>query len=194
LNAGEFTVDEELACAMYEELVDTAAAKGFTQYEVANFARGGAAELEFPRHACRHNLNYWRGGSYAGLGPSATGYRHGRRTRNWANTQMYCEMVEKGLAPVEFSEALPPLARAGEMAAFGLRLNQGWPIELFLRLTGFDLRVEWREEIRRLVELGYAEEQPERFRLTRRGLRYADWAAELFIRTVPVDSTKALQA
>ena len=40
LQAGEFDVDEELACAMYEELVERATAAGFRQYEVANFARG----------------------------------------------------------------------------------------------------------------------------------------------------------
>ena len=39
LRAGEFDVDEDLACAMYEELVAHATAAGFRQYEVANFAR-----------------------------------------------------------------------------------------------------------------------------------------------------------
>ncbi len=182
LKAGEFDVDEALACAMYEELVDKGAEQGFSQYEIANFARGGEPGREFPLRACRHNLNYWRGGGYAGLGPSAAGYRGGRRTKNWSNTQMYCEMVEQGRLPVESTEVLSPLARAGEMAAFGLRLTQGWPTPLFKTITGFDLRTEWRPEIDRLVELGYGQESQDRFRLTRQGLRYADWAAELFIR------------
>src|SRR5438105_524225 len=101
LQAGKFTVDEELACAMYDELLDRAGASGFRQYEVANFAREAGARLSSdgrtdatstpdaaghdrpaedrsvlpspspPAYACKHNLNYWRGGSFLGLGPSA---------------------------------------------------------------------------------------------------------------------------
>jgi oxygen-independent coproporphyrinogen III oxidase len=76
LQAGEFSVDEDLACEMYNELVAHASAAGFQQYEVANFARNtGAspADPSIPRFACRHNVNYWRGGSFYGLGPGATG-------------------------------------------------------------------------------------------------------------------------
>ena len=83
---------------------------------------------------------------------------------------------------MESTETLSPLARAGETAAFGLRMNRGWPFQEFTRVTGYDLHSEWRPEINRLTDLGYAEEDAEGFRLTRRGLRYADWAAELFIR------------
>jgi oxygen-independent coproporphyrinogen-3 oxidase len=182
LQAGEAVEDEDLACAMHEELLDFAAARGFEQYEVANFARRDEAIGEFPGRACRHNLNYWRGGECFALGPSAAGHVAGARTRNWANTGMYCEMLENGVLPIELTEKLSPLAKAGELAAFGLRLNQGWPVELFESLTGYALRVEWREEISRLTGLGYAEDQDGRFRLTRTGLRYADWAAELFLR------------
>ncbi|MEP6662751.1 MAG: radical SAM family heme chaperone HemW, partial [Verrucomicrobiota bacterium] len=85
LNAGEFEVDEALACAMYDELLATTAQNGFQQYEIANFARkeSGAREIQshhpispssIPSFACRHNVNYWRGGSFYGLGPSAAEY------------------------------------------------------------------------------------------------------------------------
>ena len=62
-----------------------------------------------PSRACKHNVNYWRGGSFYGLGPSATGYVRGVRTKNWANTQLYCEQLEKGRRAIESSEELPPL-------------------------------------------------------------------------------------
>src|SRR5262245_18667200 len=101
LKAGEFDVDEELACAMYDELVDRAGGAGFVQYEVANFARdtvpsNGRRAALIPARACRHNVNYWQGGSYFGLGPSAAGYVDGVRTKNWSNTQLYCEQLERG--------------------------------------------------------------------------------------------------
>jgi oxygen-independent coproporphyrinogen-3 oxidase len=182
LQAGEFSVDEDLACEMYEELISSATRNGFQQYEVANFAKGTTNGEKIPAGACKHNVNYWRGGSFYGLGPSATGYIRGVRTKNWANTQLYCEQLEKGKRAVESSEELPPLKRAGETAAFGLRMNVGWSFEEFRRATNFDLRNEWSVEMNQLAERGWAARDAEKFQLTSQGLRFADSAAELFLR------------
>ncbi len=186
LQAGAFDVNEELAEAMYEELLEAAERAGFHQYEVANFARNEFAirnpQFAIPSRACLHNINYWRGGAYHGLGPSAAGYAHGARTKNWSNTQLYCEQLEQGARAIESREELPPLRRAGETAAFGLRMNAGWSFELFERTTGFDLRGEWKREMDELISEGLAEFSPENFHLTRRGMRFADHAAEQFLR------------
>jgi oxygen-independent coproporphyrinogen-3 oxidase len=201
LQAGEFSVNEDLACDMYEELVSRTAAAGFQQYEIANFARTAPLvsavssaspvgpdrprpEMDpaVPRFACRHNVNYWRGGDFYGVGPSATGCVRGVRTRNWANTQLYCEQLEQGRRAIEATETLPPLKRAGEVAAFGLRMNAGWPFEEFRRTTDFDLRTEWSTEMATLAERGWAARDAQRFQLTSTGLRFADAAAELFLR------------
>ena len=183
LRAGRCDVDEDLACDMFEELVTAAGAAGLQQYEIANFARhGGPAAAEIPDRACRHNVNYWRGGSFHGLGPSATGYVRGVRTRNWANTRLYCEQLESGRRAIESTEQLPPLGRAGEIAAFGLRMNAGWPFAEFERVTGFDLRREWADDLAALEREGLAQRTAERFHLTARGLRLADLAAEHFLR------------
>jgi oxygen-independent coproporphyrinogen-3 oxidase len=182
LQAGEFSVDENLACEMYEELVSRATAAGFRQYEVANFARGALNGEKIPARACKHNVNYWRGGSFYGLGPSATSYVRGVRTKNWPNTQLYCEQLEKGNRAIESTEELSPLRRAGETAAFGLRMNAGWPFGEFQRVTGFDLRREWNEDMEQLARRGWAARDADRFRLTPQGLRFADSAAELFLR------------
>src|ERR1051325_1106005 len=200
LQAGEFAVDEDVACAMYDELRERTAAAGFEQYEIANFARrrrvgeavqrdpspepqplpmsrpltpslpppggegrrrGGEGAAQsvhsgdtlpqpdsaIPALACRHNINYWRGGSCHALGPSAAGYVRGVRTKNWSNTRLYCEQLERGQRAIESSEELPPLRRAGETAAFGLRMNAGWPFDQFQQTTGYDLRVEWKDEM-----------------------------------------------
>ena len=234
MKAGEFDVDEELACDMFEELVQRSAAAGFRQYEIANFARDvrvgetvktsnlqhstsniqitsarepldvGRSMLDvgcspevmekvsatepssldplLPALACQHNVNYWRGGDFHGLGPSATGYVHGVRTKNWANTQLYCEQLEKGKRAIESREEFPPLKRAGETAAFGLRMNAGWPFAEFQRVTGLDLRQDWSADMDSLVQKGWAVRAPDRFQLTPQGLRFADTAAELFLR------------
>jgi len=186
LQAGEFDVNEDLACEMYETLIDQATTAGFVQYEIANFARDNSElrtpNSELPSRACAHNVNYWRGGSFYGLGPSATGYVRGVRTKNWANTQLYCEQLEKGKRAIESNEELPPLKRAGETAAFGLRMNAGWPFDEFRRATSFDLREQWDSEMNELAGRGWASREADRFHLTRQGLRFADTAAELFLR------------
>ena len=202
LKAREFDTDEDLACAMYNELIEHAAVAGFHQYEVANFARGENGVLEgwsngsrdyhhsttpslrdsIPTLACKHNVNYWRGGAFHGLGPSATSYLGGVRTKNWSNTQLYCEQLEQGKRALECREELAPLARAGETAAFGLRLVAGWPFGEFRRTTAHDLREEWAADMDSLVQRGWAARSPEQFRLTSEGLRFADAAAELFLR------------
>ena len=211
MQAGEFSVDEDLAATMFEELLQRSSAAGFRQYEVANFARevragssalpanhiasapgaesatapaaaAGSLPADVPAFACQHNVNYWRGGEFHGVGPSATGYVAGERTKNWANTQLYCEQLEAGRRAIESREKLPPLGRAGETAAFGLRMNHGWPFQQFQAVTGFDLRTEWRAEMDELTACGFAARSDERFQLTPLGLRYADFAAEKFLR------------
>jgi oxygen-independent coproporphyrinogen-3 oxidase len=142
----------------------------------------GLWTADIPSLACKHNVNYWRGGSFYGLGPSATSYVRGVRTKNWSNTQLYCEQLEKGKRAVESREELSPLKRAGETAAFGLRMVAGWPFEEFRRTTNFDLRVEWPAEMKELAKRGWGKISPKSFQLTKTGLRFADSAAELFLR------------
>lgn len=192
LQAGQFDVDENLACDMFEELVHRSAAAGFQQYEIANFARSAPGDQSasalphsdplLPTRACQHNVNYWRGGDFHGLGPSATGYVRGVRTKNWANTQLYCDQLEKGQRAIESRETLPPLQRAGETAAFGLRMNAGWPFAQFEQVTGMDLRRDWQADMTALVGKGWAQLSADRFQLTPQGLRFADAAAEIFLR------------
>jgi oxygen-independent coproporphyrinogen-3 oxidase len=200
LHAGEFDEDEDLACAMYDELVSRATAAGLNQYEVANFARNhpcpnqgrqttdsrtathGPLAPGIPKLACRHNVNYWRGGSFYGLGPSATSYVRGVRAKNWSNTQLYCKQLEHGRRAIESREELSPLSRAGETAAFGLRMVAGWPFEQFRQITGHDLRHEWNGDMEQLAHQGWGRRDTERFHLTPKGLRFADAAAQLFLR------------
>jgi oxygen-independent coproporphyrinogen-3 oxidase len=135
-----------------------------------------------PALACKHNVNYWHGGSFYGLGPSATSYVRGVRMKNRSNTPLYCEQLETGRRAIESREELTPLKRAGETAAFGLRMNVGWPFEEFRHTTGFNLRDEWAGEMEQLTARGWAARDDRRFQLTSQGLRFADAAAELFLR------------
>jgi coproporphyrinogen III oxidase-like Fe-S oxidoreductase len=104
------------------------------------------------------------------------------RTKNLSNTQLYCEQLEGGKRAIESREELTPLARAGEIAAFGLRMVAGWPFQHFRSVTGYDLRREWAADITDLTTRGWARLASDRFQLTPKGLRFADAAAQVFLR------------
>ena len=61
-------------------------------------------------------------------------------------------------------------------------MNAGWPFEEFKRVTDFDLRREWDSEMNQLAERGWAVRDAEKFHLTPAGLRFADSAAEMFLK------------
>ena len=58
----------------------------------------------------------------------------------------------------------------------------GWPFDQFQRATGHDLRTEWATEMEQLSQQGLGMIARDHFQLTPRGLRFADTAAELFLR------------
>jgi coproporphyrinogen III oxidase-like Fe-S oxidoreductase len=69
-----------------------------------------------------------------------------------------------------------------KIEVFVLRMNAGWPFAEFQRATNFELPREWESEMKQLVERGWASRGEDHFGLTPQGLRFADAAAEMFLR------------
>ena len=90
---------------------------GFKQYEVSNFARPGFESA--------HNINYWQGGSYIGLGLGAHGFLKARRYWNTTRLQEYLQKALKGQSTIEGHEDLSEATKATEKLLFGLRMNKG---------------------------------------------------------------------
>ena len=84
---------------------------GYRHYEISNFAREG--------YESRHNLVYWHGGEYLGLGPAAASHLNGKRYRNRADLAGY--MKQPGGQPEDIEE-LGPKEKAAEEAMLRLRL------------------------------------------------------------------------
>lgn len=84
---------------------------GFVHYEISNFAR--------PGFECWHNLNYWRGGEYIGLGPAAASHVGGMRFKNCSDLQAY---IADPTGQVEEFEELGKESKAAEEAMLRLRL------------------------------------------------------------------------
>jgi oxygen-independent coproporphyrinogen-3 oxidase len=159
--------------ALQNDMEDAAArrlaAVGFTRYEISNYAR--------PGRACRHNLLYWQGHDYLGLGPGAQSYLDGRRSGNVENVDEYCRVLTEGRSAIAESELLSEDQRRRERVVFGLRLIEGID-QALLRHEPPD-RV-WQQTLDRLTRRGLLEECSGRLRLTDEGRRFADSvAAEL---------------
>ena len=141
--------DEDLSAALFEATQEMTIAAGLPAYEISNHARPGSE--------CRHNIVYWTGGDYAGIGPGA----HGRVTRG--GTVFATEQIpgpENWLAAVEANnhgtrrqDPLTPGSRVEELIMMGLRLTEGIERPFFADRTGMDIEdaLEPRR-LRRLIE------------------------------------------
>ncbi len=107
LRRGEWRQDEAREIAMFERTRELLGAAGLVDYEISNFARPGCES--------RHNLAYWRGADYLGLGPSACSTIGARRWKNVPDTTAYQARIGRG-EPVR--EELEEIGRddAGEGA------------------------------------------------------------------------------
>lgn len=105
--------DEEQERLMYRETEQILAQAGYERYEISNYAKKG--------YACRHNLVYWQGGDYLGLGLGSSSYMDGVRFHNITDLNTY---VNQG-AYVEDREELSVQAKMEEFMFLGLRVMAG---------------------------------------------------------------------
>jgi len=164
LAAGKFSQNEVQDAALFEMTMGLLACHGYSQYEISNYAR--------PGEECLHNLAYWSGRDYLGLGPSAFSTVSGHRWQNVPNTSSYIDQIErKGSAHI-FSEFLSRETQLTEKIVFGLRTNRGVAEEL----------VEpWSDDVTDLETAGYLQRQAGAIILSRSGRMVADEIGELFV-------------
>ena len=112
-------MNEEDALSLYNDTVSYLRSKGFSRYEVSNFAKS-------PSHQSVHNLTYWRGGDYIGIGEGA----HGRLR---LNGQIFATLDGR------IDEALTPEERAEELVLMGLRIEEGLQEKRFYPACGLHL-------------------------------------------------------
>lgn len=126
------TPDEDLARQLYDVTQEVCAAHGLPSYEISNHARPGAE--------CRHNLVYWRGQEYAGIGPGAHGrldiggIRHATATDK--RPEAWLTRVEDNGHGIATEDLLDSEQRADEFLLMGLRLAEGIDPKRYAALAG----------------------------------------------------------
>lgn len=131
--AGKLKIpDEAVARALYDVTQEVCAQQGLPSYEISNHARPGAE--------CKHNLVYWRGQEYAGIGPGAharldiEGVRHAISTEK--RPEAWLMRVEEQGHGVVVDELLNSEERADEYLLMGLRLAEGIDPQRYKALSG----------------------------------------------------------
>lgn len=110
--------DDDVLAERYEQIDSTLSDAGLHWYEVSNWVAS-------PESRCRHNLGYWAGGNWWGVGPGAHSHIGGVRWWNHKYPARYAAALASGCSPAAGREVLTPEERHTEQVMLGLRLADG---------------------------------------------------------------------
>ena len=171
VNSGQLKLpDEEETAAMYEHGIEWLEGAGYRRYEVSNFAR--------PGFECRHNIGYWQGEWYLGMGVAAHSMLPAdepsvfcQRKGNAADVQAYIHALKQGQeAPVDEMDLITPDEAMFETMMLGLRTTCGVAEECFEKRHGVALRQRYGRQLDSLVRDGLGHWKDGCFALTPRGI------------------------
>ena len=151
---------------MYIAIREALAAAGYVQYEISNWAK--------PGFECRHNLNYWRGGEYLGLGCAASSFVDGVRRKNTDDHLEYVRLLHSARCAVSEQETLTRGQRIDEAIMLGLRMREGIRLDSLIEREGYDLLGDRRDQVQRLSDARLIEVKGDRLRLTDQGVLVTD--------------------
>ncbi|MDP8259884.1 MAG: radical SAM family heme chaperone HemW [Candidatus Gygaella obscura] len=167
-------LNDELLAEKYKQAVSFLKKQGLARYEVSNFAILGSE--------CRHNLNYWKNGSFYGIGASAVSYLKGIRKKRVCNIKAFT----RGDKGCEYQEKLSPKKRAKETAALKIRTRQGIDFAWYKEKTGFDFLVIEKDALiylsqNKMVVGTRKKKRMTEIRLNDKGFLYSDIASINFL-------------
>lgn len=145
---------EESERAMYELTGALLSEYGYERYEISNYAKAG--------FACRHNIGYWTGEEYLGLGLGASSYIEETR---FCNTSDLREYLEEDFSPRDVQK-LSKTDRMAELFYLGLRMTEGVAKAEFVRRFGLSAVSVYGDVLKDLVERKLLEDTGTHYRLT----------------------------
>lgn len=170
-------IDDAMVAESFLAIDEALSSRGLRHYEISNYAA--------PGEEARHNLAYWRGDEYTGLGCGAYGMARtaggGKRWRNPIDPRGYVEWTRGAMVDADVEE-LPPDALLRERIMLGLRIAEGMDLGAAGRDVGVEpFTPERTREIDRLVEKKRLERRGDVLRVPRDAWLFTDdTAARLF--------------
>jgi putative oxygen-independent coproporphyrinogen III oxidase len=161
-HAAELARQAEAMEGYFEHVVRRLTQAGYRWYETANFCRARAVDAGGRDLRSRHNLAYWLGRDYLGIGVGAVSTIEGRRWRNAPSLRGYVDAVGRGERPPRELERLDDDVRRRERIMLGLRLDEP------LTVAGLEEALD-DNELRRLEQLGLVARADGRLALSERG-------------------------
>lgn len=166
-------VTEDSAAESFQMVMDTLRSHGYHQYEISNFSQPGKES--------QHNIGYWNGQPYLGIGPGAHSFDGNIRQYNVSSNPGYVKAIQNGRLPCTI-ENLTPEQRVNELIMLGLRTSDGLNLQLKTNKLEWALEKKHQGYLQDLVSLGYATITKNRLILSDKGKLIADRIAEdLFI-------------
>lgn len=164
-------LDDESAAELFTLTYKTLAKHGYERYEISNFSKSGSE--------CQHNINYWRGRDYLGLGAGAHSYcGPNQRWINLPGPVHYIEAIYKDRHAASRRETITPEQRGIELLLLSLRTKEGLDLKNFEEQTGLRFLQSRSNELERLEHLHLIErhltENRKFLRLTEKGFLLAD--------------------
>ncbi|HUV31775.1 MAG TPA: radical SAM family heme chaperone HemW [Acidobacteriota bacterium] len=175
VRVGRLTVPgDELTTAHYRAVTETLRDAGYERYEVSSFAKPGCE--------CKHNLRYWTGDDYLGLGPSAHSFIQGRRFANRRSVTDYIDSLARGRRPLVVDESGTE-QRMLETIMLSLRTARGINRRRFRQRFGHSLEERLdRTQYDMFVESGHLIPDRGSLRLSDDGILVADEITRRLIR------------
>ncbi len=145
----------------------------FVQYEISNYSKEG--------YESKHNLNYWKQGSYIGLGVSASSYINQIRYTNIADVDEYISNMETNKKIYNIDEQMDLLSTMKEYVMLHLRLKDGVNTFLFRLKFKQDIEKLFKAELDKCIQNGLLERKNDNYMLTTKGKELANVVFREFI-------------
>ena len=140
---GELPDSDEVA-ELYEYGRQLLAEKGYTRYEVSNFA--------IPGYESKHNLNYWKRGEYIGVGVSASSFMQGKRFTNTFDLDEYMKCIISGFYPAVSCEEVEDRDAKFEFIMLALRTKYGVDMEAYKKAFGSSIAEDFPTALKKTAQ------------------------------------------
>ncbi|SES83720.1 radical SAM family heme chaperone HemW [[Clostridium] polysaccharolyticum] len=165
--------EEGLDRLMYQKTKELLEQAGYYRYEISNYAK--------PGYESRHNITYWTGIDYLGIGLGASSLIQKKRYRNEEKMECYLEKLSRNKSVCNLEEALNWQSEMEEFMILGLRMMKGVSKSEFQKRFGVTMESKYESVLRKIKELGLMEEEKDLLWLTEKGIDVSNEVFTLFL-------------